>query len=221
MFLSSSSLSIPRCIGVQGVNGFAFWARLLSTLKLLALWLLCLLVSHEGAANGVLRVHGVRFEQMRESEWVRCRIEVEALSNPLQQARDPKYLDDLVLSFHLSYSRKAPEFEFFTSKVEIVSLKVRERYDVDFFLPGIVLERGQFPIVPFAYLLEFTVSGIAYPFEASHASSSIAGNEAARQSLRSRATAESNPNHGVLLSYPLMIPFVDDRPARYPAFKRR
>ncbi len=170
---------------------------------------------------GAIKVRDVKFDKIGRDEWIRARIELVASDNPLPEPKNRRFLDDIKLHFYLIYGRQSTGFDFYESEVEIVSMEIGKRYHIDFFLPGVVVERDQLSKEPFAYLVEFEISGNDFPFNPSHASSNISLNEAARGSMKSRTESEGSINRGILLPFYFAPPTLTNGESEsYPAFRR-
>lgn len=164
----------------------------------------------------------MKFDKVGRSDWLRNRIELTTKGNPIPHARNVHFLDDVVVTFYLSYGSKKKGFQFYSSVVEIISMEQGERYTIDFFLPSVISKRDHLSTAPFAYLLEFEVAGNSIPFDASHGSNNISSNEAARNSLITRAVSEGIANEGILQpSYLVPYYLTLDGIENYPAYKRR
>jgi len=170
---------------------------------------------------GALQVRDVKFDKLGRDAWFRARVELIATDNPLPNPTNSRYLDDIFLTFYLIFGSPNSGFHFYKSEVDILSLELGDRCYIDFFIPGVIVERDRLSRNPFAHLVEMEISGNEFPFHPSHASTNLASNEAARASMKSRADSEGSRNVGVLIpSYFAPPALTVDDGGRYPAFRR-
>jgi len=172
------------------------------------------------SAASVVQVDRLEFDKVGRDEWLRCRLQLNSTGNPIEHARNARFLDSLKIHLYLSFEDRKNGFSFYCSEVEVVTLEQGQSYIIDFFLPGQVVKRDRLGTTPFAYLLEFEVSGFGLPFDSSFASANMAG-ESARASLIKKVNDARNSNDGILLpSYLAPFHLTMEYEAQYPPYRR-
>ena len=138
--------------------------------------------------------------------WMLASMELVPNANPLPQARNKDYLDDVELTLSLAFERPAgadgkPQFDFYSSRVRIAILKARKRVPLHFFIPGYIVERDRLPREPKYWALEISVSGV--PQEAS--ANTVSREYKTPQMLKflpsflGKVAQEGRPNEGLLM----------------------
>ncbi|MGB0415332.1 MAG: hypothetical protein ACPGKS_00635 [Coraliomargarita sp.] len=123
--------------------------------------LFTLLVS---AASGQdVTVDKVKFNALRDY-WVEIEIQLTCNGNSAPDARDSKFLENIVVKPYLAYGKgdSADEFVYFTSEVEILVMEQRDKNNVYFYLPGAVMKRDGLKY-PKYYYIELEVNGEIVP----------------------------------------------------------
>lgn len=142
----------------------------------------------------------VRFDtNVGRDNWKVVNIELRTNVNPLEDARDRNFIDNITLDLFLSYQLRDDSFDFYRSQVRIVSLRRGDRRNVVFAIPGQVVERDRLRNEPFAYLIQLDIDGNRVPVRDAHVSTSIRGNADAIERMVSEAASQGNRNDGVLL----------------------
>jgi hypothetical protein len=171
----------------------------------------------------MMDVRGVKFDSLRE-DWVQMEIELQCEGNLLPEARDPDYVERIGVTAFLAYEidAAAGEFDFYRAEVEIVAMEKGDSANVYFFLPGVIVERDQLPDEPYFYFVEIAIGGRALPLDEDGMGRRFRGNEAAIESLRSKAAAEGSENEFLLMP-PYLAPVgaIGARMDDLPVFLRR
>ena len=71
-------------------------------------------------------------------------VELACKGNLSPEARDPDYLGNVEVKVYLAYlpnEAQAPNYDYYTSELEIAIMERRENYNVYFYLPGLIAER--------------------------------------------------------------------------------
>ena len=141
----------------------------------------------------------VRFDtNVGRDNWKLVNIELRTNLNPLENARDRNFIDNITLDLYLSYQLADESFDFYRSQVRIVSLRRGDRRNVIFAIPGQIVERDRLRNEPFAYLVQIDIDGNTVPLRDTHVSPNIRGNAEAAERIVSEAGSQANRNDGVL-----------------------
>lgn len=151
------------------------------------------------------------FDQIRSrgaggGTWMLASMELVPNANPIPQARNKEFLEDVELNLSLAYERAPgpdgkPGFDFYSSRVRIAILKARERVPLHFFIPGYIVERDRLPREPKYWAVEISVSGI--PQEAS--ANTVSRDYKTPQMLKflptflGKVAQDGRPNDGLLM----------------------
>ena len=151
------------------------------------------------------------FDQIRSrgaggGTWMMAAMELVPNANPIPQARNKEFLEDVELTLSLAYDRGAgadgkPQFDFYSSRVRIAIIKARERLPLHFFIPGYIVERDRLPREPKYWAVEISIGGI--PQEAS--ANTVSREYKTPQMLKflpsflGKVAQEGRPNEGLLM----------------------
>ena len=133
------------------------------------LCLAILLLSLLHASNAPLDVQSIKFDKVKAGKYNWTQIEVKlfanvSFSNKIFSQRNSKYLDDIEMKLSLCYeNRNQKTKDFYRSTVKIVSMEKGIANYAYFYIPGIVVERDRLDKTPFAWMVEFTLSGNKIP----------------------------------------------------------
>ncbi len=178
-------------------------------LLLLAALFLPTLLSAQEAETPKIQVDDVRFDRVSDragGDWVMATVQISTDGNPLPNARDDDYTDDVLLTLNLCYEVEnlpegQPPLDFYSSSVRVVSLEKGKRYSVYFFLPGILRDRDDLDVDPFAWLIEMQVAGTRVPMAPDQAGGEIAISREGYDNFLSRARSGAAQNQGLLVPH--------------------
>jgi len=168
----------------------------------------------------------VRFNRIANN-WTAAVIRIRADGNPSPDAFDDDFLDDVRLTFHTCYEvdrgADGDSFSFYNSEVRMLSLDKSRTYQIAFFLPGVIRDRDDLDVDPFAWLIRMEAAGVEIPLADDQFGGEIKS-KAAYDSFLSKANSEGPQNDGILLPVYLAPFFVVNESrlnlADIPAFYR-
>lgn len=169
-------------------------------------------------------VEDVDFNSLR-SDWIQMAIELACEGNFAPDARNPDYLEDVAVKVYLAYLPKgaqAPNYDYYTSELEIAIMERREDYNVYFYLPGLIAERDGLRDDPAFFYVEILVGGEAQPPKGG--SKAISGNIPnldILESFLSKAESEGAENEHLLMPIYLVSGTDLGRVSDLPVFLRR
>jgi len=175
-----------------------------------------------------IEVTNVRFDRIA-NDWIVATVQITAERNPLATARNVDYMDDVRLTMNVCYEvANVPDgevpFDFYRSSVRMVSLEQSVRYSVYFFLPGVVRDRDDLDVDPFAWLIEMEVGGTPVAMETDQAGGEIKVDAEGYENFLSRANSMAPENDGIFLPMYLAPDFIVDsariRSSEVPSFYR-
>ena len=174
-----------------------------------------------GAQEEAVTIDRVDFKS-QDDDWVRVAVEMTCNENPLPEARDRDYVEDVNVKVYLAYPINEAErqFDFYVQDVDIVIMERGEDYNVYFYLPGLIVERDGLPTDPDYYFVEVSVGGNLQPPQESGLSSKIP-NRQILESMKSKAEAEAGENEDVLMPVYYAPAAVRGRVEDLPVFLRR
>jgi hypothetical protein len=143
----------------------------------------------ELSADPLVRAFPIEVESLRAQDWVRMTLAFEAFDKNEGHDQAVPSIDEVELSFYVCFGRPPGSVEFFSDTLCIPTLLLARRYEVDFFLPKVLLERKRLETTPYAHWVQFSHGGKPLPFHESHASVSVREHELALIELRDRACA--------------------------------
>ena len=170
-------------------------------------------------------VEGVDFNSLR-SDWIQMEVELACEGNFSPEARSEDYLENVEVKVYIAYlpaGAQAPDYDYYTSELEIVIMERRENYNVYFYLPGLIAERdGLRRGDPEFYYVEIIVDGEAQqPKGGSKAISDSIANLQILQSFLSKAESEGQVNEHLLMPIYLVSGTDLGRVSDLPIFLRR
>ncbi|MEM0966775.1 MAG: hypothetical protein AAGJ81_11555 [Verrucomicrobiota bacterium] len=149
-----------------------------------------------------IKVTNVRFDRVG-NDWIVPTIQIEAGKNPSPDARDRDFLDDVLFTIYVCFEVDAPEggnqYSFYRSTVRIISLESSKRYSMKFYLPGVVRDRDDLKVDPFAWLIEMEAGGQKVAPAADQAGGNIQVSPEGFANFLSKANSEGAVNDGILL----------------------
>jgi hypothetical protein len=172
-------------------------------------------------AENAIEVDRVDFNSLR-GDWIQMEVELSCLGNPLPDARDKRYVENIRVKVYLAYTRdeQARQFDYYVSEVEIVIMEQGDDNNVYFYLPGLIAERDQLATDPDFYYVEISVNGEMQPPQKSAMSSNIPNLEIL-ESFTSKADAGSLDNEHLLMPIYLVSGVDLGRVSDLPVFLRR
>jgi hypothetical protein len=170
-------------------------------------------------------VEGVDFNSLR-SDWIQMEVELACEGNFSPDARSQDYLENVGVKVYLAYlpdGAQAPNYDYYTSELEIAIMERQESYNVYFYLPGLIAERdGLRQGDPEFFYVEILVDGQAQPPKGgSEAISDSIPNLEVLQSFLSKAESEGQVNEHLLMPIYLVSGTDLGRVSDLPIFLRR
>lgn len=183
------------------------------------------LSAQSGSQAQAMTVEDVDFDSLR-SDWIQMSIELYCEGNFSPQARDEDYLENVQVKVYLAYlpdGAEAPNYDYYTSELEIAIMERRESYNVYFYLPGLIAERdGLRQPDPEFFYVEILIDGEAQPPKGgSEAISDSIPNLEVLQSFLSKAESEGGANEHLLMPIYLVSGTDLGRVSDLPIFLRR
>jgi len=175
-----------------------------SALRTPLLLLLPLFVTISASAQEApeIEVTNVRFDRVA-GDWIVASVDIRPGDNTLPTARDKDFLDDVRLSIYLSFkldgANGEEEFAFYRSTVRMVSIESPNTYSLKFFLPGVVRDRDDLDVTPFAWIIEMEVGGQKVPLRDDQFEQREIKSKQAYDSFLSKANSDGAENDGILL----------------------
>ena len=190
-------------------------------LSVLALCATALAASGQRDRQEVVTIDRVNFDSQND-DWVRVEVELTCNENPLPDARDRDYVEDVNVKVYLAYPINEAErkFDFYVQDVDIVIMERGESYNVYFYLPGLIVERDDLPDEPEYYFVEVSVADNLQPPQEKGLSSKIP-NPRLLESMKAKAEAEAGDNEDVLMPIYHAPANVRGRVDDLPVFLRR
>ena len=188
-----------------------------------------LILSHALSAQSAeqpqaVTVEGIDFNSLR-SDWIQMEVELACEGNFSPEARDPDYLENVKVKVYLAYlpnGAQAPDYDYYTSELEIAIMERQEDYNVYFYLPGLIAERDGLRDEPEFFYVEVIVDGEAQsPKGGSKAISDSIANLKILQSFLSKAESEGQVNEHLLMPIYLVSGTDPGRVSDLPIFLRR
>lgn len=145
-------------------------------------------------------IQNIHFNTL-DKDWLQVEVQLRAGPNTVPGSRTKNYVDNVKLTITLSYEvPSAPGgFDFYQSTVEMPSLKRGERYQVYFYLPGVIVERDRLPREPHAYIVQLEVDGQALPLRKENLKQSFFKQASFVTQYVNRARLQAPINEGILL----------------------
>lgn len=168
------------------------------SLRFLLILLSIFTVSASFAAEAV-SVDRVKFNSLRD-DWVQMEIQISCDGNPAQDAKNPRYLEDVTVKAYLTYSEDgaARAFTYYMSEVEIMIMEKGETYNVYFYLPGLIVERDRLKTEPDFYYVELSIGDTPLEPQRDAMSSSITS-ASMLENMKGKAMAEGEANADILM----------------------
>jgi hypothetical protein len=138
-------------------------------------------------------------------EWIEVEIELLGKSNPMRNARNSRYIDDITVNLSLGYKAKTDakkentqSYHFFESKAEILTLEQDNSVFVHFFIPPDIKKRDSLPKEPEFYMIELEVNSEALQLQKENVSRNLQSKKSS-QKYKARSASQSGSNQGILL----------------------
>jgi hypothetical protein len=174
------------------------------------------------SAKAPIEVDAVDFNKPGD-DWAQMEIQLSCNENTLPDAKNPDFVDDVTVTAYVTYASddKPGEFSYYMSEVVIVSMERGEKYNVYFYLPGLIVDRDGLKDEPEYYFVELSVGDVKMPLEGGSAamSRSITSPQAL-ESMISNAKAADSDNKGTFMPYYLAPAEYLGRVSRLPTFRR-
>lgn len=173
--------------------------------------------------DGVVSVNRVNFNSLRD-QWIQMAVELTCGENPNPEARDRDFVENIKVKVYLAYlpdGAQAPNFDYYSSEVEIAIMKNRDQRNVYFYLPGPIAERDRIRRPePEYFYVELTIDGQPQKPQPKAMSGNIPNAEILNSFL-SKAGSESSVHQDLLMPVYLVNGSDLGRVERLPVFLRR
>ena len=148
--------------------------------------LILLIGSVQLFAQAPIKVSKVDFNKTKD-DWIQMEIELDFDDNTQPNARNKDFFENVGVKVYLAYEIDAAmrQYDYYSAQVKIAMAEAKEKYNVYFYLPGLIAERDQISQAKPAYY---------------YVAVDLAGEELAPQS-RSPAISVSIKNTQVLNSF--------------------
>lgn len=184
----------------------------------------CALSAQSNGRPQAVTVENVDFNSLR-SDWIQTEVELACEGNFSPDARSEDYVENVVVKAYLAYlpnGVERPNYDYYTSELEIAIMERRENYNVYFYLPGLIAERDELRDDPEFFYIEILVDGEAQPpKEGSNAISDTIPNLEILQSFLSKANSEGAVNEHLLMPIYLVSGTDLGRVSDLPIFLRK
>jgi hypothetical protein len=174
------------------------------------------------SANSPLEVDAVDFNKPGD-DWVQMEIQLSCNENTLPDAKNPDFVDNAKVTAYVTYASddKPGEFSYYMSEVAIVSMERGEKYNVYFYLPGLIVERDGLKNEPEYYYVKLSIGDVEMPLEGGSAAMSRSiKSPQALESMISNAKAADSDNKGIFMPHYLAPAEYLGRVSRLPTFRR-
>lgn len=150
-------------------------------------------------AAEMIEVDSIKFNKTRD-DWIQMEIQLSCDGNPLPDAKNDRFLDDIKVTAYVTYSNDGAEsqFTYYKSDLEIITMEKGDRNNVYFYMPGLVVERDRLKNDPDYYYVELSVGDNLLPPQKNAMSSSIS-NQQILDSMLSNAQSEAEANQGIFM----------------------
>ena len=169
-------------------------------------------------------VENVDFNSLR-SDWIQMEVELTCEGNFSPDARSEDYVENVVVQVYLAYlpdGAQVPDYDYYTSELEVAIMERRENYNVYFYLPGLIAERDGLRDDPAFFYVKILVDGEAQPPKGgSKAMSDNIPNLEILQSFLSKAENEGSVNEHLLMPIYLVSGTDLGRVSDLPIFLRK
>lgn len=172
--------------------------------------------------DDVITIEDVAFETLR-TDWMQVAVELTCNENPLPDARNPDFVENITVKVYLAFVRDASnrEYDYYSSEVEIAIMERRDERNVYFYLPGPIVKRDDLPREPEFYYVEIGIGGeLQKPQQEEGVSENIPNLEIL-QSFISKAESEGAVNEDLLMPIYLVSGTDLGRVSNLPVFLRR
>lgn len=96
------------------------------------------------AAQAPIKVTKVDFDSTKD-DWIQMEVELDFDHNTLPDARDQDFFENIGVQVYLAYEIDAAKrsYDYYSAEVTIAIAEAKEKYNVYFYLPGMIVERDQ------------------------------------------------------------------------------
>lgn len=97
-------------------------------------------------AQAPVKVSKVKFDTTKD-DWIQMEVELDFRNNTLADARDKDFFDYIGVKVYLAYELDATQrlYDYYCSEVKIAMVEANEKYNVYFYLPGMIVKRDEIP----------------------------------------------------------------------------
>ena len=154
------------------------------------------------AAKAPLEVSKVDFNTTKD-DWIQMQVELHFGDNLLPDARSKDFFSKIGVTVYLAYEIDAAnrQYDYYRSKVKIALAEAKEKYNVYFYLPGMIVERDRISKAkPEYYYVALDIAGNELPpKQNSYAISDSIKNLQILNSFISKAKEMSASTKGLLM----------------------
>ncbi|MGB0419263.1 MAG: hypothetical protein ACPGF8_06710, partial [Opitutales bacterium] len=96
------------------------------------------------AAKAPLEVSKVDFDTTKD-DWIQMQVELDFGDNTLPDARDKDFFSNVGVKAYVAYEIDAAkrQYDYYSCEVKIALAEAKEKYNVYFYLPGMIVERDR------------------------------------------------------------------------------
>ena len=162
------------------------------------------------ASVSPIDVQSVKFDNVKVGKYDWIQIEVKTIapassSFKIPDQQNTRFLDNIEMTLSLCYdNREQKSKDFYQSTIKIISKEKGDACYAYFYIPGIVVERDRLSKNPFAWMVEFSLSGNKIPNDPKRFKnnfSPILDSTADIESFLSNLDLGIEKNEGVLLPF--------------------
>lgn len=154
------------------------------------------------AAKAPLEVSKVDFDTTKD-DWIQMQVELDFGDNTLPDARDKDFFSNVGVKAYVAYEIDAAkrQYDYYSCEVKIALAEAKEKYNVYFYLPGMIVERDQISQAkPAFYYVALDLAGNELaPKQGSYAISDSIKNLQILNSFLAKAKEMSASTKGLLM----------------------
>ena len=164
--------------------------------------LILLIGSVQLFAQAPIKVSKVDFNKTQD-DWIQMEIELDFDDNTQPNARNKDFFENVGVKVYLAYEIDAAmrQYDYYSAQVKIAMAEAKEKYNVYFYLPGLIVERDQISQAkPAFYYVAVELAGEELaPQSRSPAISASIKNTQVLNSFQAKANEMSESTQGLLM----------------------
>jgi hypothetical protein len=154
------------------------------------------------AAKAPIEVSKVDFNTTKD-DWIQMQVELDFGDNTLPDARDKDFFSNVGVKVYVAYEIDAAkrQYDYYSCEVKIALAEAKEKYNVYFYLPGMIVERDRISQAkPAFYYVALDLAGNELaPKQGSYAISNSIKNLQILNSFLAKAKEMSASTKGLLM----------------------